>query len=76
MERPKLGLSAFRGRPGGFAARGKARDGSAEFGSSLSRRLQSQVAPLLGPKHRQVGQALDAESARKSTLDRGFRQDG
>ena len=31
------------------AARGTERDGSAEFGSSLNRLLQSQVAPLLGP---------------------------
>jgi hypothetical protein len=31
---------------------------------------------LLGPEHRQVSQALDAESARKATLHRGFRQDG
>ena len=37
-----------------FAARGKERDGSAEFGSNLSRRLQSDGAPLLGPEHRQV----------------------
>ena len=29
--------------------------------------------PLLGPEHRQVGQALDAEPARKPTLHRGFR---
>ena len=50
-----------------FAARGKERDGSAEFGSNLSRRLQSDPAPLLGPQHRQVGQALDAEPARKPT---------
>jgi hypothetical protein len=28
-----------------------------------------------GPEHRQVGQALDAEPARKPTLDRGFPQD-
>ena len=55
-------------------ARGKERDGSAEFGSNLSRRLQSDGAPLLGPKHRQVDQALDAEPARKATLHRGFRQ--
>jgi hypothetical protein len=30
---------------------------------------------LLGPKHRQVSQALDAESVRKATLHCGFRQD-
>ena len=71
-----LGLSAFRGRQGEFAARGKERDGSAEFGSNLSRRLQSDGTPLLGPEHRQVGQALDAEPARKPTLHRGFRQIG
>ncbi len=29
------------------------------------RRLQSDGAPLLGPEHRKVGQALDAEPARK-----------
>src|SRR5271157_6024461 len=46
------------------------------FGSNLSRRLQSDGAPLLGPEHRQVGQALDAEPARKPTLHRGFRQSG
>ena len=45
---------------------------SAEFGSNLSRLLQSHGAPLLGPEHRQVGQALDAETARKPTLHRGF----
>ena len=60
---PRLGLGAF-------AARGKERDGSAEFGSNLSRRLQSDGAPLLGPEHRQVGQALEAEPARKPTLHR------
>ena len=43
--------------------------------SALSRLLQSDGAPLLGPEHRQVGQALDAEPARKPTLHRGFRQD-
>ena len=37
---------------------------------------QSDGAPLLGPEHRQVGQALDAKPARKATLHRGFRQDG
>ena len=47
-------------RQGRIAAREKERDGSAEFGSNLSRRLQSDCAPLLGPEHRQVGQALDA----------------
>jgi hypothetical protein len=31
---------------------GKDWDGSAEFGSNLSRRLQSDGAPLLGPEHR------------------------
>ena len=30
----------------------------------------------LGPERRQVGQALDAEPARKPTPHRGFRQDG
>ena len=52
MERPKRGLSAFRGRQGGFRGAGKEWDGSAEFGSNLSRRLQSDGAPLLGPEHR------------------------
>ena len=50
-----------------FAARGKERDGSAEFGSILCRRLQSDGAPLLGPEHRQVGQALDAEPRSNGT---------
>ncbi len=31
---------------------------------------------MLGPEHRQVGQALDAEPARKPTLHRGYRQSG
>src|SRR5271165_1872084 len=35
-------------------------------------RVQSQCAPLLGPDHRQVGQALGAEPARKATLHRVF----
>ncbi len=68
------GLSRLSGAfviaPPGFAARGKERDGSAEFGSNLSRRLQSDGGPLLGPEHRQVGQALDAETARKPTPSR------
>ena len=64
------------GRQGGFAARGKERDGSAEFGSNLNRLLQSDGAPLLGPEHRQVGQALDAEPARKAALLRSLRQNG
>ena len=34
------------------------------------------IAPQIGPEHRQVGQALDAEPARKPTPHRGFRQDG
>src|SRR5208337_4998575 len=36
----------LRGRQGGFAARGKDWDESAEFGSNLSRRPQSDCAPL------------------------------
>ena len=89
MERPKRGLSAFddierldqlfaRNRPPVSARKipfpGRRSVGSAEFGSNLSRRLQSDGAPLLGPEHRQVGQALDAEPARKPTLHRGFKQ--
>ena len=35
------------------------------FGLQLNWRLQSQGAPLLGPQHRQVGQALDAKPARR-----------
>jgi hypothetical protein len=31
---------------------------------------------LLGPEHRQISQALDAEPAWKATLHRCFRQDG
>ena len=58
----RIGLPGTRRR----AAR-SALPGSAEFGSNLSRRLQSDGAPLLGPEHRKVGQALDAETARKPT---------
>jgi hypothetical protein len=46
--------------------------GSAEFG--LNRLLQPHCAPLLGPEHWQVGQALDVEPTWKATLHRGFRQ--
>ena len=35
-----------------------------------------QRSPLLGPEHRQVGQALDAEPARKAALLRSLRQNG
>jgi hypothetical protein len=51
-------------------------DGLAEFGSNLNRLPQSDGAPLLRPEQRQVGQALDAEPAWKTTLHRGFREDG
>ena len=37
---------------------------------------KSDGAPLLGPEHRQVCQALDAEPARQASLHRGFRRDG
>jgi hypothetical protein len=48
--------------------------GSAEFGANLNRLSQSYRAPLLGPEHWQVGQALDVEPTWKATLHRGFRQ--
>jgi hypothetical protein len=40
------------------------RRGSTKFGSNLNRLSQPHCAPLLGPEHRQVGQALDAEPAK------------
>ena len=43
---------------------------------TLNRLSQSHCAPLLGPEHWQVSQALDAEAARQATFHRGFRQDG
>ena len=52
------------------------RRGSAEFGSNLNPLSQAHCPPLLGPEHWQVGQALDAEPARKATLQCGFTQDG
>jgi hypothetical protein len=60
----------------GFAARGKQERRSAGLGLRLNRLLQSDGAPLLGPEHRQVDKALDAEPARKATLHRGSRQNG
>ena len=48
-----------------------------QMGSARRNRLlQSDGPPLLGPEHRQVGQALDAEPTGKTTLHLGFRQDG
>ena len=52
------------------------RRGSAKFGSNLNRLSQPHCAPLLGPEHWQISQALDAEPAREATLQGGFRQDG
>jgi hypothetical protein len=50
--------------------------GSAEFGPNLNRLSQPHCAPLLGPEHWRVGQALDSEPARLATLQGGFRRDG
>jgi hypothetical protein len=67
-------LGSKQRKPNIASASCRRQHGSAEFGPNLNRLSQSHCVPLLGPEHWQLGQALDAEPARKATLHRGFRQ--
>ena len=43
---------------------------AADFRSDLSGRFEAERGPLLGPNHRQIHEALDAEPARQTSFDR------